>query len=91
MNEIAESKAKISVTEIETEVRVAKASEYNEWQNKIELSEHKVAFLKRLIDSYKNWQDVLITISHNMRSEMRSLMVENDLDTPNKVTTRKIR
>jgi len=80
ISQIANEKLKISLKEIETILKVDCKIEYAEWQNKLKEAELKVSFYKRLLDLYKNFQSVLITLSQNMRVEMRILKTEDNMN-----------
>ncbi len=81
MTSKVESKSiKISVKEIETEVRVQNTQEYKEWQAKIFKAEQQVSFFRRMLEMWKKMDSILINISYNMRSEMKSLSLDDRMN-----------
>lgn len=87
-----ESKAKVSVKEIEIDLKYNQSIEYYEWQNKIQEAESKESFLRRLVELYKNFDSVLTTLSNNMRQELKSLSLEGRINSdPNKASNNRIR
>jgi len=82
-NMIAETESKtikIAVKEIEATVRNKNSEKYQEWQNKKFVQEGKVRFMIRLLDNWKKVDNVLVNISLNMRSEMKSLSLESRIN-----------
>lgn len=71
---------KTSLKEIETILKVDCKIEYAEWQNKLKEAELKVSFLRRYVELYKNFQNILIALSQNMRQEMRILKTEDKMN-----------
>jgi len=69
----------LSKSEIESETRAQYSKEYREWQDKLFQAQQKKAFLGQLLDSWKKMDSILITISTNLRAEMRSLSLDNRL------------
>ena len=72
--------AKISVKEIETQLRVETRAEYYYWQKRLKKAEFQERFLLRLVDQYKKFDMILTTISRNMQSEMLALSIENRMN-----------
>jgi len=89
--ELESKKLKISVAEIETLTRVENKDEYYKWKTELSISEYKESFMRRLVEQYKKWDSVLLTISSNMRSELKNLTFENRLDSVIKVASQKVR
>lgn len=73
--------AKVSLKEIEIDLKYNQAVEYYDWQKKLNEADAKVSFLRRLVEIYKNFDSILTTISNNTRQEMRSLNIENRMNT----------
>lgn len=61
----------LSTKEIEMEVRVTFKKEFNRLHTEVAFAEQKVAFLRRLLDSWSSHQYVLSQISKNIISEMQ--------------------
>jgi len=64
-----------SKAEIESELRATYKDEYLVWKRKLNISEMGVAFIRRLLEQWKLHCQILITLSYNMRTEMKSLSV----------------
>lgn len=64
---------KNSLKEIEILLRFQWKDEYYRWQERIKEAEYKVAFLRRLVEQYKKFDQVLVTLSSNLRQEMRTI------------------
>jgi hypothetical protein len=76
---IAETESKtikISVKEIEAQVRYENEEKYEEWLNKKTSAEYQVRFMIRLLDNWKKIDTILVTLSNNARQEMKSLSIE---------------
>ena len=85
IEEIDTKTIKIAVKEVETQLRVECSDKYYEFQDKINEAEYQVSLLLRLLEQYKKFDSVLVNLSQNMRSELRSLSVENRINLdPNK-------
>lgn len=67
----------VSKQEIESEVRSSYKSDYKDWKTKLFEVENKVTFYKQLLDNWKKFDSILITLSYNMRSELKSLSLED--------------
>lgn len=80
MSEFEGKTVKIAVKEFETEVRVRNKTEYKEWQAKIFKAEQQVSFFRRMLDMWKKMDGVLLNISYNMRSEMKSLSLDDRMN-----------
>jgi hypothetical protein len=81
MQEGIESKSvKIGMKEVEIEVRVKYKEEYKEWQSKLFKAEQQISFFQRLLDLWKRMDNTLTQISFNMRSELKSLSLDNRLN-----------
>ncbi len=65
----------ISMKEIETQVRVDNRKEYQKWREELLNLEEKLEFLKSLAKIWDKEDNLLVTLSHNMRSEMKSLSI----------------
>jgi hypothetical protein len=87
-----ESKSlKISVKEIETYIRNNNSKEFYEWQEKLKTSEYKISFLRRVLEQYKKFDAILIALSNNMRTEVRSLSLDARMNSQDKVEKYKVR
>lgn len=71
---------KPSVKEFDTRVRTKFAFEYETWQRKLRESEGKIRFLIRIMDNHKKFDGILVTLSSNMRQEMRSLSLDSRMN-----------
>jgi hypothetical protein len=69
-----------SQKEIESQTRVDNESEYEEWQEKLDACVAQSDFLIRQIDIWKKQDQLLITLSNNMRTEMRALSIDDRID-----------
>ena len=68
---------KLSQTEINAQMIVDNKAKYIEWQRQLQLAERKEGFYRRLNDMWKKNADIILCLSNNMRSELRSLSIEN--------------
>lgn len=68
---------KPSVKEFEIELRRSYRDEWRDWDLLLKESEAKTQFLLRLRETLNKYDNILTTISNNMRSEMRSLSIES--------------
>lgn len=50
---------------------------YREYQDKVLVAERKVSFLQRLLDTWKKQDQILVTLAHNMRAEMKALSLDD--------------
>ena len=76
--EYKESKSiKPSIKEYETTLRTTFRSEWKDWSLRMNESEAKVQFLLRLRETLNKYDNILTTIAYNMRSEMRSLSIDD--------------
>jgi len=76
--EYSESKSiKPSVKEYETTLRRHFKTEWRDWDLRMKQSEAKVQFLLRLRETLNKYDNILTAISYNMRSEMKSLSIED--------------
>lgn len=66
-----------SVKEIDATARYDNKEEYKEWRRKLRSLELKIAFYKRLLESWKNHKDILVNIAQNMRTEARALGIQD--------------
>jgi len=76
---------KASLKEIESELRYNNKEKYYELQEQITEAESSVSFVLRLIDQWKKHSDILINLSQNMRTELRSLSIENRVNSMDNV------
>lgn len=89
MNSNSEKKtAKFALKEYEIQLRHQYQKEYYEWSSRIKESQMKVRFLLRIVDLYKKYDNILTTLSSNMRSEIRSLSLEGRMNTEPEIATR---
>jgi hypothetical protein len=70
------TKIKPSVTEYQTRMRTMFKDEYVKWKKAINDSDSKVRFYLRLFTALDKYDNILTTISYNMRSEMKALSIE---------------
>lgn len=80
IKEVGDKPIKISVKEYETQLRVEHEEEYWKWQDAITIAENKTSFLLRLVEGWKKYDSILVTLSHNMRSEMFALSLDNRIN-----------
>lgn len=71
---------KPSVTEYEIRSRNDNCEEYNFREMSMIVAENKMNFILRMIDMVKSYKDILITLSNNMRQEMRSLYLDSEMN-----------
>jgi hypothetical protein len=67
---------KPAVKEYEIQARMSNRDEYDEYQSKITVAEAKTQFLLRLRETLNKMDSILVTLSANMRTEMKSLSIE---------------
>lgn len=80
LNRNVNSKIKISVTEYENELKFKYADEYWALKDELHVAETKTSFLRRLVESWKKFDNILVNLSLNMRSELRALSLENRIN-----------
>lgn len=81
LKEYEESRSiKPAVKEFESRARNANREAYTSWKRKLAAAENKTRFLLRLLDLFKKYDNILTTISQNMRSELRSLSLEDRMN-----------
>ncbi len=80
MNSNSEKTIKFALKEYEIQLRHDYQKEYYEWSSKIKESQMKVRFLLRIVDLYKKYDNILTTLSSNMRTEIRSLSLESRMN-----------
>lgn len=66
-----------SKQEIESEVRATYSVEYKAWKTVLFELDSKVSFYRQLLENWKKFDSILISLSHNMRSELKALSVED--------------
>lgn len=71
-----------SVKEIEATARYDNREKFREWRGRLRGIEVKIAFYKRLLENWKNHKDILVNIAQNMRTEARTLGVQDQADAP---------
>lgn len=89
-NEYEEGKGSIkpAVKEFDTRTRSNNRVEYTSWKRKLTTAEAKTRFLLRLLETFKKYDSILVTLSNNMRTEMRTLSLEDRMNkdgTENKI------
>jgi hypothetical protein len=67
----------LSKQEIESEVRYRYKEEYQEWKRSLFELEHKESFYRQMLDNWKKIDNILTNLSLNMRSELKSLSLED--------------
>lgn len=70
----------LSKQEIESETRNKYKDDYKEWQYKFFKAEQETNFISRKLEGWKKVDSLLMTISHNMRSELKSLSLSDRLN-----------
>lgn len=87
-----ETNSKISVKEIETQLRVNNKDEYKIWQEKLAEADFKEQFLLRVVEQYKKLDQILVCLSQNLRQEMRTLSIDNRINAdPEKNSNNRVR
>lgn len=90
--EYADTKIKPSVKEFETRMRLMNKDEWKIRTISLAESNARMRFLFRLAENLKRYDNILTTISYNMRSEMKSLSLDSRMNaSPEGVTENKIR
>jgi hypothetical protein len=74
---------KNSLKEIEILLKYQWESEYYKWQDKITKSEYQVSFMRRILDTYKKFDNILVCLSNNLRQEMKTLNLDNRMSYDN--------
>ncbi|MFW6225417.1 MAG: hypothetical protein ACOC3V_00495 [bacterium] len=69
-----------SKSEIESEVRVQYKNEFLDWQKNLLKIEQEKSFIGNLLDAWKKMDSILITLSTNLRAEMKSFSVDSRLN-----------
>ena len=77
LNEYKETKIKPSLKEFETRMRIKNREEYNIKEMEVKEAEAKVKFLSRMQEILKSYDSILVTLSSNMRQEMRTLSLDS--------------
>lgn len=92
LNDYADTKIKPSVKEFETRMRTLFKEEWLDKTMSLSESESRMRFLLRMIDTLQRYDNILTTISYNMRAEMKALSLDNRMNaTPDGVTNNRIR
>ncbi len=92
INEYGDIKVKPSLKEFEVRIRTSNSQDYYKWERKKTNANLRVRFIVRHLDLYKRFDNVLMTLAHNMRQELRSLSIESRASSdPEKVRRAKIR
>jgi hypothetical protein len=68
------------VKEYEAEMKLRHETEYWDWQDKVTSSENKTSFILRLVEAWKAYDKILVTLSSNMRGEMYALSLDNRIN-----------
>lgn len=76
-SECASSKTKPALKEFEMRLKVKFALEYASYQRRLTVAECECDFFIRLRETLLRYDQILVTLSANMRSEMKSLSIEN--------------
>jgi len=85
MEEQKESKSiKISVKEYESKVRYDYANEYYSWQERLIEKEEEAEYINQVVSAYKAFQNILVTLAQNTRTEMASLGLVDRMNAGNK-------
>lgn len=77
LSDYGDSKTKPSVTEYQTRLRSLFKEEWLSWKKAINDAEAKERFYLRLFTTLDKYDNILTTISYNMRSEMKALSIED--------------
>lgn len=87
-----DTKIKPSVKEFETRMRRINKDEWLERSMVLTESQSKMRFLLRMMDTLQRFDNILTTISYNMRAEMKSLSLDSRMNaTPEGVTSNRVR
>jgi len=68
---------KPSVKEYEIQLRHTNAIDYQKWQVSMKEAESTVEFLLRIREQLQKYDSILVTLSANMRNEMKNLTVQD--------------
>ena len=82
-NEILESiegKKYPAYKEYELVAKERYREKYRAFQDRVYTAERRVSFLRRLIDTYKKQDQILVNLSLNMRSELRTLSLQDRMN-----------
>lgn len=83
---------KPSVKEFETTLRTDNKEEWKSWTLRLREQDSKVQFLRRLMDTLNKYDNILTTLSFNMRAEMKALQVDaRSNKDPNQARSNKVR
>ena len=75
-----------SKTEIETQARAENIGEYRVYKDALIASENRVEFIRRLLESWKAHDHILVNLSQNMRSEMNALSLNSRANATKRMT-----
>lgn len=75
-NDIAGTKW-LSKQELESETRVRNKEEFREKRSSLDRLERELSLYRQLVEGWKKIDNLLINLSLNMRSELRSLSIED--------------
>lgn len=67
----------VSKQELESYVRATYKDEYKQWKTKLFSVESKTSFYRQMLENWRKIENIIINLSLNMRSELKSLSVEN--------------
>ena len=71
------SKTKPALKEYETRLRNDNRQEYDIWRERLKIADAKVRFMLRILDTFKRFDSILMSLSNNMRAEMKVLDFRN--------------
>lgn len=89
--ENVEGKKYPAYKEYELVAKQNNAQQYRDYQNQIAVAERKISFLRRLLETWKKQDQILVTLAHNMRAELKALSLEDRTNSDKGDTTRKRR
>jgi hypothetical protein len=66
--------------EIESEVKVRYSELYREWQLKLFQAEEEFNMVRKILEGWIKFDSILMTLSYNMRSDMKTLTIANRMN-----------
>lgn len=72
----------LSKSELEAETKVLHKIEYMDKHAQVFAIKEELKLYSNLIDIWKKWDSILMTLAYNMRSELKALSAENRINAP---------
>ena len=79
-SESGSKNTKIALKEYEIELQVDYEEEYWNWQDQLKIMEEKESFVGMILERWKKYDNILVQMSSNAKSEMSSLGLSDKID-----------